>query len=170
MTEERWKPWPFATHVEASTLGRIRIGSRILTGKASGGKAYLRVEVQLAGPRTRVKVHRIVCDTWVGLLPSGMHRAHLDGDPTNNRADNLVIVDPRTNMVDHRQAQGQSPIWKLSPDQAREICDRFARGETNKCALGRMFGVTSETVRHHLHQAGLYESVRYPRVPHSACQ
>lgn len=141
-------------------MGRIRVGSRILVGKASGGKQYLRVELHLGGPRKRVAVHRIVCDTWVGLLPPGMHRAHIDGDPTNNSVDNLAIVDPRTNMVEHRVAQGRGPIWKLSDAQVREVCTRFANGEKSQSALGRMFGVTPEGIRYHLKQAGLLANPR----------
>ena len=45
--------------------------------------------VDLGRRKTRF-VHRLVLEAFVGSCPSGMECRHLDGDPSNNRLDNLA--------------------------------------------------------------------------------
>jgi len=48
----------------------------------------------------KYKVHRLVLETFVGPCPPGMECRHLDGDPSNNRIDNLCWGTRSENMKD----------------------------------------------------------------------
>jgi transposase len=54
------------------------------------------------------KVHRLVLETFVGPCPKGMICRHLDGNPSNNRLDNLEWSTNSINMKD-RVKHGTQP-------------------------------------------------------------
>ena len=60
--------------------------------KCSAG--YPRVNLSQRGKFDRVKVHRIAALAFIGPIPEGLHVCHCDGDPSNNRIENLRIDTP----------------------------------------------------------------------------
>lgn len=109
-THETWKPIPgYEGSYEASDQGRIRSLDRTIiekTGRAvnvrgrilkptEGNKRYLLVT--LSG-RTK-RVHRLVLAAFEGENPD-MQVRHLDGDPQNNRIENLAYGTNAENMAD----------------------------------------------------------------------
>lgn len=106
MTAEEWVPIVGFGNYAVSNLGRIRRVvpdrrnhiCRILTPWINN-KGYEIVALCQDDSRQRVLVHRIVCGAFHG--PSnGLHAAHNDGVPLNNRADNLRWVSRAENMAD----------------------------------------------------------------------
>lgn len=84
-------------------------------------------------------VHVLVLEAFVGPCPEGMECCHWDGDPSNNRLDNLRWDTPKANHADSVRhgtavfAPGTSstrgegnPSSKLTEDQVREI-DRLEK-------------------------------------------
>ena len=110
MTEE-WRA--IAGHegaYEVSNLGRVRSLERLSRGgrriggrdlklvRGSGG--YLQVNLYGAsGPRAML-VHRLVLAAFGGAPGEGMQARHLDGDQSNNRADNLAWGTSSENIRD----------------------------------------------------------------------
>lgn len=105
--QEEWRPIPsWCGDYEASDLGRIRSVDRVLARADTGrGTLYrkpgriLKSGVDPDG-HTRVvlcrdqkmftrKVHRLVLEAFVGPCPDGMECCHNNGDPADNRLDNL---------------------------------------------------------------------------------
>lgn len=102
MTDEEWRPppgvWRFP--YEVSTEGRIRNGNRILKGwKDQDG--YLLVTLQSAMKPVKLRVHRLVCETFLGPEPTDKpHVLHSNGDPRDNRLENLRWGSPKENARD----------------------------------------------------------------------
>ena len=83
MQQEAWLPIPGHEGYEASNLGRIR-SIRILSPGRTG-QGHLRVCLNEGKQRS---VHQLVLEAFVG--PSGgLLALHRDGDPGNNRIENL---------------------------------------------------------------------------------
>ncbi|MFY7922454.1 MAG: NUMOD4 motif-containing HNH endonuclease [Gemmatimonas sp.] len=72
-------------------------------------------------------IHALVMGAFVGPRPVGMQIRHLDGDPLNNRLDNLAYGTAKENSAD-RDLHGRTwarpvgaPREKLTADDVREI-------------------------------------------------
>lgn len=154
---EEWRPvegWPY----EVSNFGRIRrssanngrtrIGKLItLFPKKSG---HLRTRLTKDGFTDNVLVHRIVCAAFHGKPPSPIHHAaHIDGNPANNRAENLYWATPKENGQDTvrhgRSRPGeQNNLTKLSDNDALEI--RF-KTYIFMAELADKYGVDFKTIK-----------------------
>jgi hypothetical protein len=97
--------------------------------------------VVLLGRRKDRLVHRLVLEAFVGPCPEGMECRHLDGDPANNRRENLCWGTRRSGERHHRA--------KLSDLQARIIRHAVAPGRRDGVAsmLARAWGVSAAAVR-----------------------
>ena len=131
---ETWLPCPGHPAYAVSNLGRVK---RVLPGpgaraglirKATPGKGgYLLVTFQENGRFPTRKVHRLVCEAFHGGKPeNGFMVLHNDGNPRNNRADNLrwsTCLDNHADRELHgRTAKGERVgTSKLSEDDVRDI-------------------------------------------------
>ncbi len=100
MTDERWLPIDGELGYEVSDHGRVRsyakpgrgIGlyekPKILKPSSDGPsvKKYLKVALRRGNHR---KVHHLVLEAFVGPRPPNTECRHLDGNPKNNKLDNL---------------------------------------------------------------------------------
>ena len=75
---------------------------------ASEGGRHLKVEL---GRKNLRYVHHLVLEAFVGPRPTGYAGCHNDGDPANNRADNLRWDTYRGNQLD-QLAHGTHPFAK----------------------------------------------------------
>jgi hypothetical protein len=84
---DRWKPMKIAVQP-----------------KRTAGRAYRYVNLTPPGePYKTFRVHRLVLLAFVGPCPDGMGARHKDGDPGNNRLDNLCWDTPEANREDSRR-------------------------------------------------------------------
>jgi hypothetical protein len=99
----------------------------------------------------RVGAHRLVCETFHGLKPDWADLvAHSNGNPADNRADNLRWATFEQNEADKRKhgrdnAGERHHMVKLTEPQVLEIRCRRAAGERGT-ALAREFGVTASAI------------------------
>lgn len=100
---------------EVSNQGRVRSLDRVIH-QANGDRhvqgrvlrqtprkeGHLQVEVRTSGRETRraAKVHQLVAEAFHGPRPPGMVCRHLNGDPTDNRPENLRWGTHRENALD----------------------------------------------------------------------
>lgn len=100
-------------------------------GERSTKQGYVRVWI---APGKRDLEHRVVWMATYGPIPRGMHVHHLNGDKTDNRADNLVLVSNVDHQALHHADRVLGTRWSLKhnaciacgktdyPHQARGLC------------------------------------------------
>ena len=102
---------------------------------------YLKINV-LHPKRIQIGVHILACTAFHGPRPVGMIVRHLNGDPLDNRAENLAWGTPRENEADKR-AHGRALLGerhhqaKLTPAQVLYIRASQASGAD----LAQQYGV-----------------------------
>jgi hypothetical protein len=145
-----WRTISKAPFYEVSSLGgvrRVTPGQGTKTGPLKPkvdryGYVYFTLSFGPGRPQKHFKAHRLVCEAFHGPPPSPRHGvAHGDGDPANNRADNLRWATGSENMAD-MVAHGRSRA-KLTSDQVLEI----RSSSDSHCRLADRYGVSRETVR-----------------------
>ena len=117
MTEEVWKDIPgYEGRYQASTEGRIRSLDRKVRVVAHGTEATRTAKGKILRPGQYCKsghvsvvlghgangspVHKLVALTFLGPCPEGKEVLHNDGDPKNNRLDNLRYGTRTENILD----------------------------------------------------------------------
>lgn len=125
------------------------------TDRRSGRYGYAVLEFMLDGPtgRKRVKrfVHHLMLEAFVGPREPGQECRHLDGDPSNNRPDNLAWGTHAENEADKRQhgtilVAEACPWAKLSWAKAAEIRKAKAEGVSAR-ELASRFDVSISSIR-----------------------
>lgn len=155
---ETWKAIVGAEgRYEVSDQGRIR---RVLAGKATRVGRILKLHVRPKDNRVAItlrvnganksnSVHRLVAESFIGPCPPGKEVNHLDGDPANNKVENLEYVSRRENMQHAFKlglvsvAQGEEHHFaQLTTEQAIIIrhCSAPVR------MMARVFGVSRSTI------------------------
>jgi hypothetical protein len=128
--------------------GRLR---RMRTKRERSRSGYLGLLVAVAPCRYKhFRVHRLVLEAFHGPRPAGGEARHLDGDPTNNRADNLAWGTRKENGEDRvrhgTSHTGPARLARLSPDSVREIRRLRAEQRLPHATLAKMFRITPGTV------------------------
>lgn len=157
MDNELWLPLHGASEYEVSDHGRVRrvvakerCPAKILKPNFAGRERnYRYIGITYDDGQRRVGgVHALVLRTFRGDKPSLRHEcAHLDGNPDNNRLDNLQWKLPVENAADRirhgTQTRGiRYGLHKLDEDKVREI--RAAPGSQRE--VGKRFGVSQSMV------------------------
>jgi hypothetical protein len=100
------------------------------------------VSVMLGRRTNGISVHRLVMRTFVGKCPEGMEVLHANGNPLDNRLENLRYGTRTENILD---VFHQGKRWrKLNVDDVQAIRFGLSSGFTGS-ELSRMFGV-SQTI------------------------
>jgi hypothetical protein len=159
---EIWKPIRFCTGYEVSNLGRVRSLDRVVIHK-DGHKQKRRglilklvpagtyLVVTLKRGAQNSTVHCLVADAFIGRRPRGKQVAHNDGNPHNNRADNLRYVTVKENqedMVAHGRSQRgvRNVNNKLKLHQVLEI-KKLLQSFTQRDIAAR-YGVSQASINH----------------------
>ena len=87
----------------------------------------------------RFSVHRLVLEAFVGPCPEGMECRHLNGDPSDNRVENLAWGTHQDNM-DDRSKHGTTACGE------RSGAARFASREIQDIRARRVNGESTETL------------------------
>jgi len=144
-----WEGW-----YQASSHGRIRslprkvnapnrwgdcirtYPGRIMKQRPTRHYGHMTVGLQREGKLKQALVHRLVCETFHGPCPPDkQHCAHGDGDPTNNRPENLRWATVKENAEDTRRHGNlrmgeQSNLARLTEADVLAIRERAAAGES----------------------------------------
>jgi hypothetical protein len=119
----------------------------------ANAKGYMTVNLSEGGEATRITVHRVVLESFIGLRPEGMQARHKDGNPANNRISNLKWGSPSENEADKAthgtKANGsRNGASRLTEEAVREILEAKQSGGKKWGAgkLAKKFGVDISTV------------------------
>jgi transcriptional regulator with XRE-family HTH domain len=120
------------------------------TGKY-GIYGHLEITLCKNGVRKKHKVHRLILETFVGPCPPGMECRHLDGNPQNNRLDNLCWGTPKENQADrivhgtdNRGSRHGSS--KVNDKQVVDIKRLAEEGKFTQKEIGKMFNISQPSV------------------------
>lgn len=125
---EEWRACEDFPSYEVSSLGRVRRAKsgrlRVLSTDHDG---YQHLTLSENAKHTTRKVQHLVAAAFLGPKPSAVHcLAHNDGNPANNRPDNLRWATQKENLAD-RKAHGtllfgeRQVHAKLTSEIVREI-------------------------------------------------
>jgi hypothetical protein len=116
---------------------------------------YRSVALSLNKTLVRRRVHRLVLEAFVGSCPPGMECCHNDGNPRNNRLDNLRWDTRSSNVRDQIRHGTHFPLShhygsrnnsaKLTEDDIPKIRELIAEGLSNS-KIGRRFNVHETTI------------------------
>lgn len=164
---EDWRPIVgYEGLYEVSNQGRVRslartrrsrtgrtakVGMRlIVTHKLPSPHNHWIVTLSKDGNRSSYPLHCVVLTAFAGPAPDGLQCRHLDGDPDNNRRDNLSWGTPLENAADRdahgRTARGdRNAAAQLTEAQAREIKSRPMGYGTGK-RIAKEYGVSESII------------------------
>lgn len=104
----------------------------------------------------KYRVHRLVLEAFVGPCPPGMECCHNNGNPADNRLENLRWDTRSANCLDavqHGTSPGltsrygeSNPSAKLTLDQVQMIRVAYADGAGTQKDFADMFGVAPSTI------------------------
>lgn len=112
---------------------------------------HLNVNLWKNGNKQFFAVHLLVMEAFVGPRPEGMEICHNDGNPGNNRKDNLRYDTPKNNNKDKIKHGtlpcGEKCSWsKVNNQQALEIKKLAKEGKFTQTQIGKMFNIAPSTV------------------------
>lgn len=133
---------------EQGRWNRIVAWSEMTVNPSTGG--YPSASLRINGKYFRGRMHVLMLLTFVGPCPKGLMGRHLDGNPLNNRLDNLRWGTRSENEQD-KERHGTSNrgerngISRLTEAKVREIRRLHAEGNPYS-ALASMFGVCHSNI------------------------
>src|SRR3990172_3451877 len=110
-------------NVYSTQKGYIRRLKPFLAGSTV---KYPQVTICHGGKKSKVYVHHLMLETFIGACPLGMETRHLDGNPVNNRINNLCWGTHQENVADSIKhgtfLKGEvHPNAKLTSDAIKKI-------------------------------------------------
>lgn len=83
--------------------------------RGCGWKSYYYVDINFGNGQKHVPVHRMVYETWVGEIPSGLFVCHKNDNSFDNRVDNLYVGDQKQHIADCvKNGHRVSGVWILT--------------------------------------------------------
>lgn len=156
---EIWRPVLGFKYFEVSNRGNVRSLSRIIDrGRLWKGRpikskpspsGHLSVRLCENGHHWKW-VHRLVLEAFIGRCPDGMEGCHNNGNPQDNRLENLRWDTRSGNHADKwrhgTMAAGErSSKAKLTASQVRKIRELSSHGK--RCVeIAKKFGVTDANI------------------------
>lgn len=152
---ETWKPIPTFPEYDASNLGRIRSrkwrNERILQLNTHRDKPYAYVVLRRDNRSYHRQVHRLVLWAFTGQEGVGLQCRHKNGNPSDNRIDNLCWGTNTDNFEDavRHGTNGRgssSPVAKYTEAQIRLLWKLHKEGATRK-QISERTGIVRGTVK-----------------------
>lgn len=123
LIQEEWRPVRGYEDYDASNFGRVRSLNYNHTGKTKILKlfkkenGYLQVCLCKEGKRKMFYVHRLVYETFNGVIPDGYEVNHINEIKTDNSVWNLNLMTPKENInYGKRNEKYSDPVLQLTLD------------------------------------------------------
>ncbi len=152
LTSESWKWIPGSSKYQVSDRGRVQNHDTLHVLKQATDKDGYKI-VSLSESHRKhptKKVHVLVLLAFIGPCPPRHEGGHLNGDPGDNRLENLAWVTRKQNAK-HRAAHGRTAKGerhgsaRLTAEQVRQIRDHLATGLSQKDTAASL-GVSVDSV------------------------
>ena len=163
---EVWRPFPGREgEYEISSHGRVKSLARTVS-RSDGRTQFIRErirKVQTAhdgrqvlvmhqdGIASTVLIHRVVAFAFLGNPAPGQVVCHNDGNPKNNRPENLRWDTPSANQMDRLRhgtdSRGERHnMVKLAESEAVAIRAEYAAGGVSQSRIAKLFGISQSQV------------------------
>jgi hypothetical protein len=156
------QPWPRNPKYLVGEDGSIVGPSGRALRMRADRDGYLRFNIWNAERRMNWPhlAHVLVCETFHGERSSPGHEvAHKDGDPGNNRAENLRWSTHAENVADIlRHGRRQSPLTVDDVEVIRSTYASSARSASDRAALAEQYGLSVSGVEGVLYRRSWKES------------
>jgi len=114
---------------------------------------YLRICFRKNGKKFYKSIHRMVLNEFVGPPPKGCIVCHVDGNPQNNKIDNLIYGTHKLN-TSHRKLHGtdctgeKHPMAKLDLKDVNKIRKQYIKYDRKfgGRVLSKKYGVSISTI------------------------
>lgn len=104
-----------------------------------------------SGSRKSAAVHRMVLEAFVGPCPDGMQGCHWNGEPADNRVENLRWDTPRSNMADKLRHGQHAETRKVTCPRGHSLFPpNLTAEEWRKCLACR----SAREAQRHARRAG----------------
>lgn len=164
-----WVDTPHKTHFISEKGDIINKRNFYKLNPCISPSGYLMVDKNLSYSRKSGGLHRIVYESFIGVIPEGLQINHMDGDKTNNHISNLELCTPSENTI-HAYTTGlargrkgeENHNSKLTELQVKEIYTLFEQGYTNDF-IAKLYQIHSRYVsliRHGKRWKYLYDETR----------
>lgn len=116
-------------------------------------KGYRTISMSHENVKVTKSVHRLVCMAFHGMPPiSTMEVRHLNGDPTDNRPENLRWGTAEENWQDKRMhgratVGEKHPAAKFTDEERAHICWAVERGLCSQRQAARALGVALSSIQ-----------------------
>lgn len=155
MSAEVWAVFPADPRISVSTYGRVKFLDVLAQQQKPRRLGYCWFETTKHQQRVRHAIHRLVLLTFRGPCPVGHSASHLDGDPSNNRLENLAWETHSANCLRKRQHGTAQTFerngWhKLTEQEVNDIC----RSSLSSRAIAPIYGVADAHIRRLRRQHG----------------
>ena len=118
---------------------RVKRESPYIMSQSTTTTGYKKVELQVRKNRKSLKVHRLVAMAFISNPENKPNINHKDGNPTNNRVDNLEWCTQKEN-VEHAYATGLIPKTTVS----KEELQAYVESGLQKRQIARLVHMTQE--------------------------
>ncbi len=152
--KELWKDVVgYAGQYTVSSKGRLmslKFGKQKLMQPTTTKFGHKEARFSLKGKATRMYLHRLVLETFVGEAPDGFEGSHVDGDPSNNDVSNLRWESASANQQ-RRNGHGTSNrgsghgLSKLCVKDVLEIRLLLCEGVMQR-DIAKIYGVDQSTI------------------------
>lgn len=150
---EVWKTHPDHPSYEFSNLGRARSfcnGSkpRLISGYILRGHRRIELRGENGFARTQTMLHRLIAELFWGPCPNDKDVVcHRNGDPDDNRADNLYWGTFQENSFDRHNHNGTSKGGKRSRPRKRIVADAdVQKALRDRLVFAIQTGTDNETI------------------------
>jgi len=155
---EIWKPVVgFENRYEVSNKGRVRSLSTYRSGyfhkmmsQYVQNKGYCYVTLRNKERKQGFAVHRLVLEAFVGPCPKGKQVAHWNGDPGDNRVENLRWATAKENIKDRarhgRTAKGEKSGSSKLDRKAVKTIKRLKDSGLSACEIAHLACVNYSTI------------------------
>jgi hypothetical protein len=66
-------------------------------------------------------IHRLMWETFVGEIAEGLTIDHIDGDPSNNRIDNLQLITQSENSIKGNRKRRRNDLWENREEVIQKV-------------------------------------------------
>lgn len=156
LENEIWIDIPGINGYSISNTGRVRSNGRIIMRK-NGWPQTINQRIlkqaydEWGYPMVRLnchcyKVHRLMALAFLGERKNGDYIRHLDGNPKNNRIENLAYGSPSQNQLDCYSYRGSiRNNQKLNLNDAQCIKEDLKNG-VRSVQIAKQYGVSQQTI------------------------
>jgi len=151
LKNEIWKNVEDYDNYQVSNLGRIKsVRNNRIMNPWVDRTGRLGIGFSENSKKKKFRIHRLVLETFVGNCPKNMECCHWDGNPTNNRLENLRWDTSKSNKFDRirhgTSNQGSKHgMSKLNEENVNRIRKLYGEGMLQK-NIAILFGVKNMAI------------------------